>query len=77
VALPVQGKPPLLGEGLSQVRFRDFLPPEQLLLHSDHCDQAAHMPGMGQGALIHNLISVTSPEQFRPPNCGTGLLQVL
>ena len=77
MALPVQGGPPLLGEGLSQVRLRNLLPLEQLLLHSDHCDQVAHLPGIGQGALMHDLISITSPEQFLPPNCGTGLLQVL
>ena len=66
-----------MGAGLLQVRTLDFVPVEQLLLHLVQCDQAAHLPGMGQGALVHDVISNTSPEQFLPQNCGEGLLQVL
>lgn len=55
--------PPCCEGGLLQFRYRDFIPSEQVLLHSVQLDHSPHPPSIGHGINWHISVSVALPVQ--------------
>lgn len=65
---PTHTRPPCLGEGLLQVRWRSSKPVPQVVLHCPHDDQGVQPPFLEQLDT-----SIVGPWQFFPPQRGAGL----